>query len=390
MKNAALAYHKDGKIGISVSKPLKDKNDLSLAYTPGVAEVCLHIKDNPSAVFYYTLKKNTVAIVSDGSRVLGLGKIGAEAAIPVMEGKAMIFKKMANIDAFPICIKTQDKDEFINIVKNISPVFGGINLEDIEVPKCFEIEEALQGIGIPVMHDDQHGTAIVALAGLLNAAKVAKKDINDMKIVVNGAGAAGSSIVKLLKCHHMNKDVCIPVKEIIVCDTHGIISRNRKDLKPYKKEIAMMTNAGNIDGSLEDALHGADAFIGASSPDVLSPSMIKLMNDKPIIFALANPKPEIMPEEAIKAGAFIMATGRSDYPNQINNMLAFPGIFRGALDSRAKVINNEMKLAAAHAIANTLKTPSQSMIIPNSFDMEVPKKVAEAVKKMALETGATK
>ncbi|HLD02383.1 MAG TPA: NADP-dependent malic enzyme [Candidatus Nanoarchaeia archaeon] len=390
MKEEALKYHENGKIGISVSKPLKDKNDLSLAYTPGVAEVCLHIKDNPSAVFDYTLKKNTVAIISDGSRVLGLGKIGAEAAIPVMEGKAMIFKKMANIDAFPICIKTQDKDEFINIVKNISPVFGGINLEDIEVPKCFEIEEALQGIGIPVMHDDQHGTAIVALAGLLNAAKVAKKDIDEMKIVVNGAGAAGSSIVKLLKCHHMNKDVCIPVKEIIVCDSNGIISRNRKDLKPYKKEISMMTNAGNIDGSLEDALHGADAFIGASSPDVLAPSMIKLMNDKPIIFALANPKPEIMPEEAMKAGAFIMATGRSDYPNQINNMLAFPGIFRGALDSRAKVINNEMKLAAAHAIANTLKTPSQSMIIPNSFDMEVPKNVAAAVKAMAITTRASK
>lgn len=390
MKEAALAYHKDGKIGISVNKPLKDKKDLSLAYTPGVAEVCLHIKENPSAIFDYTLKKNTVAIISDGTRVLGLGKIGAEAAIPVMEGKAMIFKRMADIDAFPICIKTQDKDEFINIVRNISPVFGGINLEDIEVPKCFEIEAALQDLGIPVMHDDQHGTAIAALAGLLNAAKVAGKDIADMKIVVNGAGAAGASIVKLLKCHNMDKKVCIPVREIIVCDSKGIISKSRKDLQPYKNEILRITNPNNVEGSLEDAIKGADAFIGASSPNALKPEMIKSMNSKPIIFALANPKPEIMPEEAIKAGAFIMATGRSDYPNQINNMLAFPGIFRGALDSRAKVINNEMKLAAAHAIASCVKKPTQDYIIPDAFDMEVPRKVAQAVKEMALATGAAK
>jgi malate dehydrogenase (oxaloacetate-decarboxylating) len=373
MEDQILNYHSKykGKIKIEVTTPIKNKEDLSIAYTPGVAEVSKIIAQDPEKVFDYTIKPHTVAIVSDGSAVLGLGNIGALAAIPVMEGKAALFKTFAGIDAFPICLNTQVPSEIINIVKNIAPVFGGINLEDIAAPRCFEIEENLQDLGIPVMHDDQHGTAVVVLAGLINAAKVVGKKLSDLQIVVNGAGAAGNAISRLLS---------EKVKNVIVVDSKGIISRVRRDIDPYKIKLLEITNKENISGDLRKALKNSDVFIGVSKANLLVSDDIKLMNKNPIVFAMANPIPEIMPDEAKRGGAAVVATGRSDMPNQVNNSLAFPGIFKGALEVRAKKITKEMKIAAAEALAEMVANPTAEKIIPGPFDKGVADAVSAAIK----------
>ena len=370
-----------GKLEIKSKFEIKNRDDLSLAYTPGVAQVCREIDQDPQKVYDLTIKKNTVAIVSDGSAVLGLGNIGAQAAIPVMEGKAILFKEYADIDGFPICVNTQNSFEIINLVKNIAPVFGGINLEDISAPRCFEIEAALQDIGIPVFHDDQHGTAIVLLAALVNASRLADKRLQDLSVVINGAGAAGTAIAELLLCIGHDPAVCESVKEIIVCDSKGIISRSRSDIEKsiVKMKIAEITNRNTRDGSLADALRGADVFIGVSVGNALTPAMIKTMNQKPIILAMANPIPEIMPDDAKEAGAFVVGTGRSDFPNQVNNVLAFPGIFRGALDARASIITNKMKIAAARALADYIPSPTPENILPSALDKKVALTVAQAV-----------
>jgi len=368
-----------GKIEISSKTAVLTKEDLAVVYSPGVAQPCLEIKDNPEEVYNYTIKGNTVAVVSDGSAVLGLGNIRAKAAIPVMEGKAMLFKQYGNINAFPICLDTQDSQEIINTVKRISPVFGGINLEDISAPRCFEIEASLQDIGIPVFHDDQHGTAIVTLAGLINACKVLNKKIDELKVVINGAGSAGVAIAKLLRCISLDPESCLSVQELIICDSKGIIHEKRDNLSDVKQELLTYSNPNNVQGRLQEALQNSDVFIGVSKGNILSGDDIKMMNPNPIIFALANPYPEIMPEDAIKAGAAIVATGRSDYPNQVNNVLVFPGIFRGALDGRAKRITPEMKLAAAYALANTVDNPTVEKIIPSSFDENIAEQVANSV-----------
>ncbi len=372
-----------GMLEIKPKVSIKNKHDLSLAYTPGVAQVCREIAKDKSEAYNLTTKKDTIAIVSDGSAVLGLGNIGAEAALPVMEGKALLFKVYGGVNAVPLCIKTQNTEEIISFVKNIAPSFAGINLEDISAPRCFEIEQRLQDIGIPVFHDDQHGTSIVVLAGLINALKLAKKEFEEINVVISGAGAAGASVANLLMCIEYEKGKCIPVKNIIVCDSKGIISRKRTDLSSnkMKQKLAKHTNKDNIEGTLADAIKGADVFIGVSTGNILNESMVKSMADKPIIFAMANPTPEVMPEDAYKWGAFIVGTGRSDYPNQVNNLLAFPGIFRGAIDVRAPRITNAMKLAASFAIANTVKNPSRDMIIPSPLSKDVARAVAEAVKK---------
>jgi len=373
-----------GKISISNKMDVATKDDLSLVYSPGVAQPCLEIQKDPEKAYEMTMKGNSVAVVSDGTAVLGLGNISALASIPVMEGKAMLFKKFAGIDAIPICLDTEDPDEIIRTVKLMSPNFGGVNLEDISAPRCFQIERALQDIGIPVMHDDQHGTAIVVLAGLLNAAKVLGKEMVDLKIVINGAGAAGNAIARLLNCISMDPTKCDPVKSIIVCDSKGIISKERDNLNDSKKEILSFTNRSNISGSLQDALKGADVFIGVSVGNLIDSNDVNTMADDAIIFALANPTPEIMPDEARKGGAAIIATGRSDFDNQVNNVLAFPGIFKGALQARAPRISATMKLAAAHAIADCVENPSKEMIIPSPLDMSVAGKVAEEVAKASM------
>ena len=390
LKEEALRLHRasKGKISTASKVKIETKEDLSLAYTPGVAEVCKEIYADRNKVFEYTIKSNSVAVISDGSAVLGLGNIGAEAALPVMEGKCAIFKRFAGIDAFPICLTTQKSDEIIQIVKNIAPVFGGINLEDISAPRCFEIESALQNIGIPVFHDDQHGSAIVVLAALINSAKVVNKKPQDLKIVISGAGAAATAVTKLLLCFSIDRKICTPVKEIILCDSKGIIYDGRHDLDYSKKEISKITNPSKRAGTLKDALKNADVFIGLSKGNLLTKDMIKLMSQKPIIFAMANPIPEIMPDEAKEAGAAIVGTGRSDFPNQINNSLAFPAVFRGALDAKAKSINNEMKIAAANALAACVKNPAKDNILPSMFEQGLVKKVSEAVKKTAIETNA--
>lgn len=382
-----LGFHRQhaGKVAIVSKVPLKDRGDLSKAYTPGVAEVSKEIFKDKKKVFEYTMKANSVAVVTDGSAVLGLGNVGPEAALPVMEGKAILFKEFGNIDAFPICLGTQNEEEIIGIVKNIAPAFGGINLEDIAAPRCFYIEEQLQEIGIPVMHDDQHGTAIVVAAALMNAAKALGKKLEELKVVINGAGAAGTAVAKILSCLGYDRKVCNPVKEIIICDSEGIIHKGRTDLNRYKAELARVTRQDH-GGTLVDALKEADAFVGVSKGELLKKELIKSMADRPIIFAMANPVPEIMPEEAAAAGAAIVGTGRSDFPNQINNSLAFPGVFRGALDAKATKINSEMKLAAAYALAGTIQ-PSKNQILPDMFDRNVVKNVSEAVKKAAEETG---
>lgn len=367
----SLRIHKlnKGKLEVKSKVPLESKDDLSVAYTPGVAEPSRQIASDKDLAYTYTIKGNSVAVVSDGSAVLGLGDIGGEAAMPVMEGKALLFKEFANIDAFPICLTTGDKDQIIQTVKNISAGFGGINLEDIAAPKCFEIEEALQDIGIPVFHDDQHGTAVVILAALINASQVVDKNLEDLKVVISGAGAAGTATAKLLKVH-----------DIIMLDSKGIIHSGRDNLNSAKESLLQHTNKNNISGDLSDALKDADVFIGVSQPNLVSEAMIKSMNENPIILAMANPTPEIMPEVALAAGAAVVGTGRSDFPNQVNNVLAFPGIFRGALDIRAPKITESMKLAAAHALAAVVKSPTKDEILPSPFNKEVVQKVAEAVK----------
>ena len=368
-----------GKIEVVSKIKVETTDDLSRVYSPGVAAPCLAIAENVDEAYNLTIKGNTIAVVSDGTAVLGLGNIGPEAAIPVMEGKAMLFKKFANVDAFPICLNTTVASEIIETVKRIAPVFGGVNLEDISAPRSFEIESALQDIGIPVFHDDQHGTAIVALAGILNSCKVLGKDISDLKIVINGAGAAGIAISRLLRCISIDPSVCIPVKQVLVCDSKGIIHKNRTNLNPVKIELLNYSNPDNVEGTLKDAIVGADVFIGVSVANILTADDIKTMAKDPVIFALANPNPEIMPEEAIKGGAAVIATGRSDYPNQVNNVLAFPGIFRGALDCRAKRITPKMKIAAAYAIADCVEQPDREHIIPKSLNKEIAAKVAQAV-----------
>jgi malate dehydrogenase (oxaloacetate-decarboxylating) len=380
-----------GKIEVHSKVPIRNRRDLSLAYTPGVGAVCKEIQRDKNLAYKYTLKANTIAIVSDGSRVLSLGNIGGYAAIPVMEGKALIFKKLAGIDAFPICFESFHT-EFVDEVKNIAPVFGGIALEDIAAPKCFELEDALQGIGIPVMHDDQHGTAVVVLAALLNACKVTKKRFEDMNIVVCGAGAAGFAITRMLRCIGYDPNLCSSVNDIIVCDTKGIIHRHRDGLyaNKYKFIIAEETNKDGRKGNLADALQGADVCIGVSVPAIITPPMIRSMHKDPIIFALAHPMPEILPSDAKMAGAAIVGTGRNDFPNQINYALAFPGIFRGALDVCATRISDEMKVAAAHALAAFVKRPQKDRILPQVLNRKVTKSVASAVSAAAITSGCAR
>jgi malate dehydrogenase (oxaloacetate-decarboxylating) len=362
-----------GKLEVTSKVPLNSREDLSLAYTPGVARVCEEIAKNKSLARDLTFKGNSVAVVTDGSAILGLGNLGPEAALPVMEGKAVLFKAFANVDAVPICLATQDTEEIIQAVKMIAPTFGGINLEDISAPRCFEIEERLKKeLDIPVMHDDQHGTATVVLAALINSLKLRGTDKGEIKIVINGAGAAGVAVTELL--------IKFGVKNVIVCDSKGIISSGRTDINETKKRLLKTTNLENREGVLIDALKGADVFIGVSAKDVLKAEMIKEMNSKPIIFGLANPIPEIMPDIAKEAGAYIVATGRSDFPNQINNVLAFPGIFRGALDNQVKQITDEMLIKAAESLAAYVKEPSVENILPQPLDKNVAKIVAEAIK----------
>jgi malate dehydrogenase (oxaloacetate-decarboxylating) len=390
-ESLALHAKHNGKLEIRSKVPLHTKHDLALAYTPGVAEVSREILRDKNLAYEYTLKSNTIAIVTDGSAVLGLGNIGGYAAIPVMEGKAILFKEFAGVDAFPICFESYETD-FVDKVRNIAPVFGGINLEDIAAPKCFEVEDALQDIGIPVMHDDQHGTAVVVLAALMNACRVTGKKYSDLNIVISGAGAAGYAITRLLKCIGYNPNVCTRVNEIIVCDTQGTIFRGREGLykNKYKFIIAEETNKPALSGSLADAVQGADVFIGVSAPGVLTEKMVRSMNSDAIVFAMANPTPEIWPDAARRAGAAIVGTGRSDFPNQINNVLAFPGIFRGALDARATKITDEMKIAAAHAIAAYVPAPTHERILPNILDKAVTKQVAAAVAQAAVECGCSR
>ena len=368
--------HRGGKISIVSRIPLKSVSDLAMAYTPGVGRICKAIAENPEEVYNLTIKQNTVAIVTDGSAVLGLGNLGPEAALPVMEGKAMLFKEFAGLDAFPICLDTQDPDEIVKAVKNIAPVFGGVNLEDIAAPRCFEIEKRLRAeLNIPIFHDDQHGTAIVTLAALFNSLKLIQKSIADIRIVINGAGAAGIAIARLLRK--------AGAETILMCDSQGIISTNRTDLTAEKLEFAVKAQ-----GTLAGAVQGADVFIGVSAPGVLTPEMVQGMTKDAIVFAMANPIPEIQPE-LVPKNVTVMATGRSDYPNQINNVLAFPGVFRGALDCRARTITTNMCLQAASAIASLVKPAdlNREHIIPSVFDQRVATAVAAAVQQAAREEG---
>lgn len=380
VKQAALqlSEEKGGKIEVISKVPITNMDELAVAYTPGVAAVSSAIAENKEDVYRYTSKRNLVAVVTDGSAVLGLGNIGPEAAIPVMEGKSALFKAFADVDAVPISLDTQDVEEIISHVKAIAPSFGGINLEDIAAPRCFEIERRLkEELDIPVFHDDQHGTAIVVLAGLINALKVAEKTIEDVKIVINGGGSAGTAIAK--------KMIHAGAKNVIVCDIDGAISEDDPELQERHKELASISNPDHLKGSLEEVVKDADVFIGVSAPNVFKKEWIQTMNEKAIIFAMANPTPEIMPDEAKEGGAFIVATGRSDFPNQINNVLAFPGIFRGALDARASDITEEMQIAAAQGIASIIPDDELSVenIIPNAFNPNVSKIVAKSVNQAA-------
>ncbi|MDY4560349.1 MAG: malic enzyme-like NAD(P)-binding protein [Peptostreptococcus porci] len=384
----ALKMHmnKKGKIEVVSKVKVENKDDLSIAYTPGVAQPCIEINKNVEDVYKYTSKGNLVAVVSDGSAVLGLGNIGAEASIPVMEGKAILFKEFAGVDSFPICLKTQDVDEIVNAVKLIEPVFGGINLEDISAPRCFEIERRLKKeLDIPVFHDDQHGTAIIVTAGILNSIRLlGDKKIEELEIVINGAGAAGIAICKMLL--DMN------VKNIVLCDKYGILEENSRDINWAQKEMLKYTNKNKESGTLADAVKGKDVFIGVSRPKMLTSEMIKTMAKDPIVFAMANPIPEIMPGEAKESGVFVLGTGRSDFPNQVNNVLAFPGVFKGALECRASEINEAMKVAAAKAIADFIPAEklSREYILPNAFETGVADAVAEAVKRAAIDTKVNK
>lgn len=381
----SLKFHEElkGKLEISSRVKITNEKDLSLAYTPGVAEACREIYKNPSTAYLYTRKWNTVAVISDGTAVLGLGDIGPLASLPVMEGKSILFKEFADVDAFPIVLDTKEVDEIVETVVRIAPTLGGINLEDISAPRCFEIEKKLkERLNIPVFHDDQHGTAIIVLSGLINALKIVNKNIGDLKIVVNGAGSAGTAITKLLLSYG--------AKNIIVCDRDGALNRDTDYTNSYFTELSNITNPNNESGTLKDVIQNADVFIGVSAPNIVSKEMVSSMNTDAILFAMANPTPEIFPEDAKEAGAKVIGTGRSDFPNQINNVLAFPGIFRGALDVRATEINEEMKIAAAHAIANSVSDEelNPNYIIPKAFNLEVQKRVAEAVKDAAIKSGA--
>ncbi|TCP53762.1 malate dehydrogenase (oxaloacetate-decarboxylating) [Tumebacillus sp. BK434] len=385
LREDALELHRahQGKLAVTSKVPVSNARDLSLAYSPGVAEPCKEIHKTPERVYDYTAKGNFVAVVSDGTAVLGLGNIGPHAALPVMEGKAVLFKAFAGVDAVPVCLNTTDAEEIIRTVKLLEPTFGGINLEDIAAPACFVIEQRLkEELNIPVFHDDQHGTAIVTLAGLINALKVVGKRMQDIKVVANGAGAAGIAIIKLL--------LSMGVKHVIMCDTKGAIYEGRVEgMNPVKELIAKNTNRERVTGSLEEVIEGADVFIGVSVADAVTQDMVRSMNRDPIIFAMANPDPEIRPDDAMEAGAKVVGTGRSDYPNQVNNVLAFPGIFRGALDVRATSINEEMKIAAAYAIAELIQPHelSSDYVIPKPFDPRVAPNVAKAVAKAAMDTG---
>lgn len=386
-KEMSLKLHEEkrGKVEVVSKVNVKNREDLSIAYTPGVAEPCKRIHEDIENVYKYTAKKNLVAVVTDGTAVLGLGDIGPEAAMPVMEGKAILFKEFANVDAFPICLDTKDVEEIIKTVKYLSPTFGGINLEDISAPRCFEIEKRLkEELNIPVFHDDQHGTAIVVLAGLLNALKLVDKKIENTKIVINGAGSAGISICKLLMARG--------ARNVIMCDLKGALVEGEDWMNKAQVEIAKVTNRSFEKGTLKDIIKEKDVFIGVSGPNVLNAEMVSTMNKNSIIFAMANPTPEILPEEAKKGGARVVATGRSDYPNQINNVLVFPGIFRGALDVRAREITEEMKLAAAEAISSIVKDEelTEEYIIPDAFNKEVVEAVSKKVGEIAIKTGIAK
>lgn len=374
-KSLELHEKWNGKLETVSKTPVKTREDLALAYTPGVAEPCKVIAKDTEAAYTYTWKANTIAVVSDGSAVLGLGNIGPHAAMPVMEGKAVLFKEFGGVNAVPICLDTQDTEEIIKAVTYLAPGFGGINLEDISAPRCFEIEERLKAtLDIPVFHDDQHGTAIVVLSGTINALKVVGKKKEECKVVVNGAGSAGIAITKLLLSYGF--------KNIILCDSVGIVSKSRNDLNPVKRQMTEVTNLADETGSLADALKNADIFIGVSAPNVVTAEMVSSMNKDSIIFAMSNPVPEIMPDVAKAAGARVVGTGRSDFPNQINNVVAFPGIFKGALEGRAKQITEEMKLAAALAIADLVPEEelNEDNVMPEAFNPKVAEKVAEAVK----------
>lgn len=367
-----------GKISVEGKIQIKNKDDLSMAYSPGVAEPCKEIFKNKKEVYRYTSKGNLIAVVSDGSAVLGLGDIGAEASIPVMEGKSLLFKEFGNVDAVPICLNTKDVDEIVKTIKIIEPTFGGINLEDISAPRCFEIEDRLiKELNIPVFHDDQHGTAIVTAAGLINSLKIVNKNFKDIKVVINGSGAAGIAIAKML--------INLGVENILLCDSEGIVYPGNPRNNWVKDEIAKLTNPQCKTGYLKEAIKGSDVFIGVSIGNVLDDKMVLSMNNDPIIFAMANPVPEINPEDAKRLGVRIIGTGRSDYPNQVNNILAFPGLFRGVLDSGVKNITDEIKLTAAHAIANSVKDLDENNILPNPLDKKVSDNVAKAIIKLVEE-----
>lgn len=387
LRTRALNLHREsrGKLELVAKVPMGSMEDLSLAYSPGVAEPCIEIKNDPSAIYEYTAKGNLVGVVTDGTAVLGLGDIGPEASLPVMEGKAILLKRFANVDAFPICLDTKNVDEIVQIVKAISPTFGAINLEDISAPRCFEIEDRLRAeLNIPVFHDDQHGTAIVVGAGLQNAVKLVNKQIPTLKVVINGAGAAGMAILRILQQ--------LGYTNVIMCDSTGIIYEGREEgMNSVKESIASTTNPFGLTGNLQDAMEGADIFIGVSVANLLTKDMIDSMNSDPIIFALANPNPEVAYNLAKEWGVKVIATGRSDHPNQVNNVLAFPGIFRGALDVRATDINEEMKLAAVHAIASLIEEHEirEDYIIPDAFNEQVVDAVAKAVSEAAIQTGVS-
>ena len=387
VKQEAMRMHEEwrGKIEVCSRVEVKDSKALSLAYTPGVAEPCLAIQKDPEKSFSLTRRWNMVAVITDGSAILGLGNIGPEAGMPVMEGKCVLFKEFAGVDAFPLCIKTQDVDELVRTIYLLSGSFGGINLEDISAPRCFEVERRLKELcDIPVFHDDQHGTAIIVGAAVLNALKVGHKDISKIRCVINGAGSAGIAIAK-----HLMR---LGLRDLILCDQFGILCEDMENLNPAHQEMSQVTNREHLHGELKDALKGADLFIGVSGPGVLKPDMIKTMAENPIVFPMANPVPEIMPDEAVKAGAAVVGTGRSDFPNQINNVLAFPGIFRGALDVRARDINDEMKLAASKALADLVPAEelSSEYILPKAFDPRVGKAVAKAVAEAARKSGVAR
>ena len=383
----ALKMHEEhkGKISVTSKVAVKTRDDLSTVYTPGVAEPCRKIRDNKDEVYRYTAKGNLVAVVSDGTAVLGLGDIGPEAAMPVMEGKSILFKEFAGVDAFPICLDTKDTDEIVETVKRLAPTFGGINLEDISAPRCFEIERRLkEELDIPVFHDDQHGTAIVVSAGLTNAIKFVGKEFSEAKVVINGAGSAGISICKLL--------LELGVGDVVLVDKNGILAVGEEWMNPAQKEMAEKTNKEQLHGDLKDAMKGKDVFVGVSAPNIVTAEMVGTMAKDAIVFAMANPTPEIMPDEAKKGGARVVATGRSDFPNQINNVLVFPGIFKGALEARATDITEEMKIAAVRAIADIIKPEelTEDYIIPGAFDERVADNVAREVAKTAIETGVSK